>query len=190
MLTLPDLVAITVLAGLLLFVIILGISIAFQVRWLVPFVPTPLPIVRAMVDLATLQPHQVVMDLGAGDCRLLIEAKRREPRIRVVGYEGSLGVWMLAWVRIALSGQRGIEISRKNFYTIDLSSANVIFLYISMNAMKKLIPKFRSELKPGTLIISHAFQLPGFSPIRSKDVPMFYGGMTKVRCYQWSGTQS
>ncbi len=183
-----DIIAVSILAGLLLVTVILTLSIVFQLRWLIPFVPTPLPIVRTMVTLAELTPSQTVMDLGAGDGRFLIEAKRKEPRINAIGIEGSLGVWMLAKARIWLSGVRDIQMHRKNFFAVDLSSADVLFLYLSMHAMKKLVPKFQSELKPGTIILSHAFSLPGFEPVRTAEVPMFFGCQkTKVRCYRWKG---
>lgn len=184
----PDIIAIIVLLGLITLVIILGISVGFQLRWLVPFVPTPLPIVETMIDLAELKPGQQVYDLGAGDGRFLIEAKKKEPRILATGIEGSLGVWMLAKVRIWLSGFRDIAMYRKNFFAVDLSSADVLFLYLSIHIMQRLVPKFQSELKPGTLIISHAFSLPGFEPVRTAEVPMFFGSKkTKVRCYRWNG---
>lgn len=183
-----DSVAVLVLGGLLAFLAILGVSIIFHLRWGVPYVPTPMPIVRTMIALAELKPDQTVIDLGAGDGRLLIEALRSEPGIHAIGYEGALAVWMLAKIRIFFSGFRTMQMLRKNFFAVDLSNADVIFLYLSSHIMTALVPKFMRELRPGTLIISHAFQLPGCEPVRSAEVPMFYGiKKTKVRCYRWMG---
>jgi hypothetical protein len=54
---------------------------------LAPFVPTPEPVVEAMLDLAELQPGQVVVDLGAGDGRLMMRAVDRAADVRAYGYE-------------------------------------------------------------------------------------------------------
>lgn len=172
---------IVVLVGLVLLII----TILFHFWWMVPFVPTPMPIVEEMVKLANLKPGQVVYDLGAGDGRFLIAAKRIEKNISAIGYEGAIGVWMLAKVRIFFSPSRDIRMVCGNFMTADLSKADVIFTYLSIHVMKVLLPKFARELRPGTIIISHAFRLPGLEPIATADVPMRFGGLSKAYCYVW-----
>lgn len=172
-----------VLLGLLL----LLVSIFFQFRWFVPFVPTPMPIVRTMVDLAALKPGDHVVDLGAGDARFLIEAKKRVPGITCIGYEGAIAVWMLGKFKIWLSGYRDIEFRCQDFMKVDLSRADVIFTYLSMHVMKMLIPKFQKELRLGTRLISHAFRLPDHEPVQVAQVPMRFRGMTHAHKYVWKG---
>jgi precorrin-6B methylase 2 len=169
---------------ILVLAILIIVTAAFSFWWMVPFVPTPMPIVRTMLTLADLKPGQVVYDLGAGDGRFLIEAKKREKSIKAIGYEGAFGVWLLAKMWIFLSPVRDIRMVCGNFMKADLAEADVIFTYLSPHVMKALLPKFQKELKPGAKIISHAFRLPGMEPVASAAVPMHFGsGMTKAYCY-------
>ena len=63
---------------------------------------------KRMVELAELQGDDTVYDLGCGDARLLIEAKKRFPGIVAIGYELPVGVWLLAKLRVFLSRQKVI----------------------------------------------------------------------------------
>ncbi len=178
----------TLLLVLIVLLLLLA-SLIFQFRWLVPFVPTPMPIVREMVNLANLKPGDHVIDLGAGDARFLIEAKKREPTITCVGYEGAIVVWMLGKIRIYFSGHRDIQFYCKDFMHVSLSDADVVFTYLSMHVMKMLIPKFQRELRSGTRLISHAFRLPHHEPAATSQVPMRFGGLTKAYLYRWNAEQ-
>lgn len=149
----------------------------------VPYVPTPLKMVREMVDLAELKPQQTVLDLGAGDGRLLIVAKKREQSITAIGVEYILAVWLLGKCTIWWSKQQ-IEWRWGDAFKTDLREADVIFLYLFPNLMVQLNKKFEQELKPGTRIISHSFVLPGRTPIAEKKVKT-YMGTTTVRVYEW-----
>ncbi len=178
-----------ILAGLLLglviaLVVMVLLTAAYHVWRRVPYVPTPMVAVRAMVELAALTGGERVYDLGAGDCRLLIEAKRACPGIRAVGYEGAPLIWLLGKLRILLSGV-GVELSARNFLVQDLSDAAVIFLYVTPGVMRTLSDKFTRELVPGTRVISHVFTFSGRTPhvVREVDVPLW--GRKKVYLYRW-----
>jgi precorrin-6B methylase 2 len=178
------LIDLAILFSLVVFFVLLIASVLFHLQCRVPFVPTPRRVIDVMVALAELKDGQLVLDLGAGDGRVLSIAKRRCPGIRAVGYEGAVGVWMLARVRTALLGG-GVDVRRENFLKTDLSGADVIFLYLCIDALRLLVPKLQRELKPGTRIISHAFRLPGLEPDFTREVPMRFGGVTKVHVYLW-----
>lgn len=173
-------ILITVLGGL----VVLLISVATQMRWMVPFVPTPRPVIAAMIELAELKPGQIVLDLGAGDARVLFAAEKREPLIRATGYEGALGIWMLARVRIALR-RSNVQMRMRNFMTEDFSQADVIFTYLSIAMMRQLKPKFDRELKKGARVITHAFRVPDMQPEKEVTVKMPLWGNSKVYRYVW-----
>jgi hypothetical protein len=165
-------------------VILLFASVVFHLKCRVPFVPTPRRVIKAMIDLGELREGQLVLDLGAGDGRILSAAKRRCPGIRAIGYEGAIGVWLLARIRLWFL-RDGVDVRREDFLKIDLSGANVIFLYLCIDPLRLLAPKFQRELRPGTRVISHAFRLPGIEPDFIHEVPMMLGGKTKVFVYEW-----
>ena len=152
------------LIGLIIILILLIGSILFHFRWLVPYVPTPMPIVKVMVDLAGIQKGNTVYDLGAGDARLLIQAAETEPTIHAIGYEGAIGVYLLGILRILWSRKRNVRLQWQNLFRADLGNADVVFLYLLPHMIEKLLPKFEQELQPGTIIVTHAFKLPSCDP--------------------------
>ncbi len=137
----------------------------------VPYVPTPKPVMRRMVELAKIQGHETVYDLGCGDARLLIEAKKRYPGIRAIGYELPLGIFLLAKLRVALS-RLPITIKMQDFRKANLADAEVIFLYLVPEVFAKLESKLNRELKSGTRIISHGFEFPKKIPEHVERVPL------------------
>jgi precorrin-6B methylase 2 len=158
---------------------------AFFFLWRgVPFVPTSNRVVDAMIDVAGLKSGQTVMDLGAGDGRILMRAAKRVPGICGVGYEGSVIVWFLAQLRLFFS-RRNVVVHLGDFLEQDLSSADAVFLYLGVYAMKVLEPKLLKELRPGTIVVSHAFRFPSLTPSLIKEVPMWYRGTSKVYQYVW-----
>jgi precorrin-6B methylase 2 len=177
--------------GFTLLFLVAGVSVAILITaikhiWYgVPFVPTPQHLVDAMVELAELKPGDRVYDLGAGDGRTLITAVKAQPLIRATGFEGAPLVWLLGMLR-TWNARNRIAFMRKNFYHQDLSDADVIFTYLSPEAMQKLMKKFGQELKPGTKIISHAFRLRELTPAAQRDVPRkLWGGSGSVFLYVW-----
>ena len=177
-------VDLAILVFLLVFLVLLAASVIFHMKCRVPFVPTPRRVIKAMIDLAELKNGQLVLDLGAGDGRILSAAKKRCPGIRAIGYEGAIGVWLLARIRSWFLRDQ-VDVRRENFLNVDLSDADVIFLYLCINPLRLLAPKFQRELKSGTRVISHAFSLPDRQPDFTHLVPMRFGGMTKVHVYVW-----
>lgn len=164
---------------LCILVAIIAVTFIQHVFLTVPFIPTPQHVVDAMIDAAQLKGNETVYDLGAGDARLLITAKRKHPGITAKGCELVWVVWIIGLFRIWRS-KLPIRLTRENVYRIDVSDADVIFLYLFPSMMEKLGKRFDHMLKPGTLIISHAFQLPGREPERTVEIDG-----KKVRLYRW-----
>ena len=170
------------LFGILIFLIVLLATIAFHVWYMIPFVPTPAVVIKGMIDLAKLKPGETVIDLGAGDARILMEASKRQPTIRAIGYEGALGVWLLSKLRIALRGS-SVQMQYGDFMNVDLSKADVVFTYLSVAMMKKLKGKFDRELKDGARVISHAFRIPDMSPDQEEQIVMPLVGKSRIYRY-------
>ena len=177
---------------LLLVIVFFGLVIAstsVQALWMVPFVPTPQPIIDGMVEFAELKPHQVVLDLGAGDGRVLLAAEKREPTIDATGYEGAVGVWLLSKLRVRLR-RSNVKMICRDFMREDFSKADIIFTYLSIASMKKLKPKFDAELKDGAMVVTHAFRVPDLEPDRERMVTMPFGRGSRIYRYVWHKNRS
>ena len=81
-----------------------------------------------------------------------------------MGYELNLLAFIKA--RLLSLGLSEVQIKHKNFWTQNLEAADVVFCYLYPDVMRKLSKKLRQELKPGALIVSGNFALPGFNPLR------------------------
>lgn len=132
---------------------------------LAPFVPTPFPIVDAMLALAGLGPSDVLIDLGSGDGRVVLEAARRGAR--AIGVEiDALLVAQSTERRNEDGAYLKAEFRHGDVLEADLSEATVVTCYLLSTTMGALSTKFRT-LKPGTRIISHGFVIPDWEPTRT-----------------------
>lgn len=181
MITPSLLVAVALLLCVMTGVVILGMTVGVQLAWRLPFVPTPMPIVQTMVDLAQLRPGERVVDLGAGDGRLLFVAEKAAQGVQATGYELAYGVWLLARLRVWWEGSHA-RVLRCDLFAADLRDVDVVFLYVLPHILERLAPRLAEMLPPHARVVSHAFALPGFQVLRSIDVPLRFGGMTQVRC--------
>lgn len=147
---------ILVAVALLVLVLYMGyVMITFRQK--VPYVPTPYKIIRKMIKLANLTPGQKVVDLGAGTGRMVIEAARKH-KIEATGYEKLFLVYWASRIRNLFTLKKGhVTLLRKNFYQANLKDTDVLFLFLTSDALDSLSEKFISELKPGAKIITYLF---------------------------------
>ena len=125
----------------------------------VPYVPSKRFVVDAMIKEAHLQPGMTVVDIGAGDGRILQAAMNACDGIHAIGYECMPSVYLYARLRLWLLRSR-VDYRYGNAFNADLSNTDVVFTYLSPSVMRRLSPKFAAELKPGARVVSHAFPLP------------------------------
>lgn len=134
-----------------------------------PYVPSSMKKTLAMIRLANLHAQDHVIDLGSGDGRLLFEAIKAGAGSGE-GYEIHPGlVW---WSRFYLHQKKlnsKIKIHRKSFWNADVSKATVILLYQLPDSMDRLGEKLKKELPSGARIISHAFPITNWEPIKTED---------------------
>lgn len=110
-----------------------------------------------------MEPGQLLVDLGCGDGRVLRRAGKYY-RVKAIGYEVNLLAYLKA--KVLSIGFKNVEIKRKNFWSADLSQANVVFCYLYPDVMRRLSCKLKTNLRPGTVIVSCNFGLPGFKLTR------------------------
>jgi SAM-dependent methyltransferase len=122
-----------------------------------PFVPTPMEAVRKMIKLANLKKGDIVYDIGCGDGRMVYVAAN-EYGANATGLELSPLVYTFARIRKLLWRSKA-KILFRNFKTQNFRNADVILCYLMPETLEKLRPKLETELKPGSRIISYAFQM-------------------------------
>ena len=125
----------------------------------VHFVPTPHEVVAAMLKVANVRKHDVLYDLGSGDGRIVIAAAKKYgtrgtgidiDSVRVA--EGRLGARKAGVTDKA-------KFQRADLFQTDLRDATVVTLYLLPTLNVKLRPKLFSELRPGSRVVSHAFDM-------------------------------
>lgn len=125
----------------------------------VPYVPTDEAVIEAILDFAGVGPKDLIYDLGSGDGRILVAAALRRDA-RGIGVE-------IDPLRIAdameYAGDSGVECQvdfiEESFFTADFSAATVVTLYLLDLINVQLRPRLLAELRPGTRVISHAFNM-------------------------------
>jgi predicted RNA methylase len=149
----------------------------------VSFVPTPPEVVARMLDVARIGRRDVVYDLGCGDGRIVIAAARRR---------GARGVCVdIDPDRIAESRRNAdtagvthrITFREGDLFDLDLRAATVVMLYLTVPLNERLRPKLFRELRPGTRVVSHRFDMGDWEPDSVVRVRGYAGGVSPV--YYW-----
>jgi SAM-dependent methyltransferase len=150
--------------------VVLGVSflgtawIYLPLMWGAPWIPARMSVVKRILQLADVQPGQKVIDLGAGEGRIVIAAAHAF-KAQAVGVEIDPVRCLLANLLIALRGLRGkARVHWGNMYNFDLSNADVVTLYLWPSTNRRLTTKLASELRPGAKVITHQFSMLNWVP--------------------------
>lgn len=125
----------------------------------VPYVPTPMAVVDAMLDLAKVTQSDTVYDLGCGDGRIVVRAATRFG-CRGVGVD--LNPQRVKEAKQNAAKAAVTELTRfevGDVFDFDFSPATVVTMYLLPSVNLKLRPRLQKELKPGTRIVSHDFHM-------------------------------
>ena len=134
------------------------------------FVPTPQEVVDAMLKLAKVTANDVVYDLGSGDGRIPITAARTYGA-RGVGIDIDPQRIKEATANLQAAGVGDkVRFLNQDLFTTNISEATVVTLYLLPSLNLKVLPKLNSELKPGTRVVSHAFDMGDIKPQQTQNV--------------------
>jgi len=147
------------------------------------FVPTPQEVVDEMLKVANVTSRDIVYDLGSGDGRIPITAAK------TYGARGT-GIDICdiriqeatANLKTAGVGDK-VRFLKQDLFATDISEATVVTMYLLPNLNLRLIPKLNKELKPGTRIVSHAFDMSSDGIIRAPKETRNVNGRT---VYMWT----
>jgi SAM-dependent methyltransferase len=133
------------------------------------YVPTPQPIVDKMLELARVKRDDLVYDLGCGDGRIVVTAAKRYGA-RAVGFD-------IDPIRVA-EAKKNVEknkvghlvtIEQKDIFTLDLTPASVVTLYLLPKLNDRLVPQLEA-LAPGSRVVSHNYGISGVKPVHAIDM--------------------
>ena len=130
----------------------------------VPFVPTPPEVVDRMLEMAQVKSGDVIYDLGSGDGRIIIRAAKRYG-VKGVGIEIDADLVQRAKDNAFREEvEHLVEFRLQDALTVDVSPATVVTLYMLPEFNAKLRPIFEKQLKPGSRVVSHYFEIQGWVP--------------------------
>jgi len=136
----------------------------------VVFVPTPQEVVDEMLKVARVGKGDVLYDLGSGDGRIPVTAAKR-CGIRAVGIDIDPQRISEARENARRAGvEKLVTFKNEDLFETDFSEATVVTLYLLPDLNVRLMPRLLKELKPGTRIVSHQFDMGDWKPEKELDV--------------------
>lgn len=146
--------------------ILQNMSKSFPNRPDIAYIPTPADAVEEILALAEVGSEDILYDLGCGDGRLLIRAAQRW---------GTQGVGVdidparIAEAQAAIDAaalSELITLRHENLYDTDVRSATVVYLYLLPHLNRRLRPRLQHQLRPGSRVISHQFDMGDWKPTK------------------------
>lgn len=136
----------------------------------VPYVPTPQDVVEQMLKVAEVHSGDVLYDLGCGDGRIVITAAQKFGA-RGVGIDLNPERIKEAQESAAKAGVTDrVKFLQQNLYDAEIRNATVVTLYLLPSVNMKLRPKLWRDLKPGTRVVSHSFDMGDWKPEKTVEV--------------------
>lgn len=130
----------------------------------VPYVPTPPQVIDAMLKVADVKKDDVVYDLGCGDGHIVIAAAQQYGA-RGVGIDINPERIKEARANAEKAGVADrVKFLQQDLFEADIHEATVVTLYLLSSVNLKLRPKLLHDLKPGTRVVSHAFDMGDWKP--------------------------
>lgn len=132
-----------------------------------PYLPSPLCVVDAALNMVEVKPGEVFADLGCGDGTVLVRAAEKFGT-HCVGFEINPALAKLACRKAKNSGVGFlVDVVCADLFTMDLSRVNVIYVYPFPTIIDKLSEKIAKECQKGTRILVHDYLLKGLTPTKS-----------------------
>jgi hypothetical protein len=150
------------------------------------YVQTPDSVVAAMLRLAEVRPEDYVVDLGSGDGRIPIAAAR-DHGARSLGIERDASLVEQSRLNAARAGvSQRVTFSTEDLLAADFSTATVVTLYLLPELNLRVRPRLL-ELRPGTRIVSHDFDMAEWGPDRYVflEAPDKSSGLKESRLFLW-----
>ena len=166
----------------LIFFILLAAMVIVPVFFGAPWHPLSDENIHRIIRFADLQPGETLYDLGSGDGRVLIAASSNQC-LRGVGVEiDPIKVWLSRYFIMARKLTEKIHIHRGNMFDFDVSDADVIYLYLTHQALDRLFPEILDRMNPSARIVCYRFCIRNLEPTKvNEDKNLFLYRVSKGR---------
>ncbi len=149
--------------------LLLMLWVYLPIFWGAPWIPVSLRVANRMLVMAEVKPGQTVVDLGAGDGRLVLLAARKF-KARAFGVEiDPLRCLAAKAFLLALGLRDKAQVRWGNLRRYDFSGADVVTLYLMQGTNQSLKGRLERSLRPGAKVVSHLFSMSGWTPVALDD---------------------
>jgi len=143
--------------------------------------PTSYKVKNKLFSLLPMEIKGKIYELGSGWGTLLLLLAEKYPQYQILGLESSpLPFW---FSKLRLRPYPNVKVVREDFFSKNLSDTGLVVCYLYPGAMEKLKLKFEAELRPGAVVISNTFAVPGWVPENMFIVNDLY--RTKIYFYKY-----
>lgn len=127
-----------------------------------PYVPTGWRDIEKLLEVVKIKPDAKVVELGCGSGRFLRAAASK---YEIEGLGVDVNWVLIGWakLRALLSHVKGVSFECRNMFEVDLKRADVIYVFLLPRSLRKLSEKLHHEARKGTYVISHGFEIVGWS---------------------------
>lgn len=148
-----------------------GSSVAVWTDGEVPFVRTTPEVIERMLQMARVKTGDLIYDIGSGDGAIIIYAAKKYG-VKGVGIEIDQELVARARSNAYIEKvEHLVEFRSQDAFTVDMSPATIVTLYMLPEFNAKLRPIMDRQLKPGTRVVSHDYPVEGWTPTRQESVP-------------------
>jgi len=120
--------------------------------------------IEALSALVAVDAPVRVLDAGCGTGTVLVGLRKRRPRARLEGIESAVLPWLAARARAAARGDCGVRWG--SLWRGDFAGYDLVYAFLSPASMTRLWEKAKREMRPGSLLVSNRFPVPGVAPTR------------------------
>lgn len=161
--------------GVLLVPLVILLSVVyFSLRNGISPTPSSRKQTKAILRLIPSDVSGTVYDLGSGWGTLALAVAKHLPQCHVIGFESSPIPYAISVILASFSQTRNLKFLRVDFLKTSVADAKLVLCYLYPGGMQKLKPKLERELRPGTLVISNTFSIPGWQPVQVQSAEDFF----------------
>lgn len=128
---------------------------------------------KVACSLSKLSKNDIVYELGSGDGEFILMAGKNFNVKKAVGIRIDYSRDFISKIRALILGCKNVKFVRKYFKKVKVSDATAVYFYLVPEVIKRILPKLKKELKPGTRIISYRYEVP-LKLLKEKDDVRLY----------------